>query len=82
MTRIAVCVLTTTSIRMRMWCETIVEHAAGFAFGLLVLQALLIQDMLGSSDLATTNSMRRVFVRAGSEHMSLLDLSGYVRVQG
>ena len=39
-----------------MWGDTIVEYVAGFAFGLLVFQALFMRDMLGGSYLAAVES--------------------------
>ena len=32
-----------------MWGDTIVEYVFGFAFGLLIFQALFMRDMLGGS---------------------------------
>jgi Domain of unknown function (DUF4396) len=55
-TGIVVAAITTTSIGLPMWGDTIVEYAAGFGFGLLVFQALFMRDMLGGRYLATVKS--------------------------
>jgi Domain of unknown function (DUF4396) len=55
-TGIVVAAIITTSIGVPMWGDTIVEYAAGFAFGLLVFQALFMRDMLGGSYLAAVRS--------------------------
>jgi Domain of unknown function (DUF4396) len=55
-TGIVVATIITTSIGLPMWGDTIVEYVAGFAFGLLVFQALFMRDMLGGSYLAAVKS--------------------------
>ena len=55
-TGIVVATIVTTSIGLPMWGDTIVEYVAGFAFGLLVFQALFMRDMLGGSYLAAVES--------------------------
>jgi hypothetical protein len=39
----------TALIGFPMWLDLIVEYAAGFAFGLLIFQALFMKDMMGGS---------------------------------
>ena len=39
----------TMALGLRMWQDLIAEYAFGFAFGLLVFQALFMRDMLGGS---------------------------------
>ena len=51
-----VATIITTSIGLPTWGDTIVEYVAGFAFGLLVFQALFMRDMLGGSYLAAVKS--------------------------
>jgi hypothetical protein len=55
-TGIVVATIVTTSIGLPMWGDTILEYVAGFAFGLLVFQALFMRDMLGGSYLAAVES--------------------------
>lgn len=55
-TGIVVAAIITTAIGLPMWGDTIVEYVAGFAFGLLVFQALFMRDMLGGSYLAAVRS--------------------------
>ncbi len=55
-TGIIAAAIITTAIGLPMWAETIVEYAAGFAFGLLVFQALFMRDMLGGRYLAAVSS--------------------------
>jgi Domain of unknown function (DUF4396) len=46
---IIVASVVTTAAGLPMRGDTIVEHAFGFAFGLLIFQALFMRDMLGGS---------------------------------
>src|SRR5437867_1855235 len=39
----------TALLGLPMWLDLIIEYAAGFAFGLLIFQALFMKDMLGGS---------------------------------
>jgi hypothetical protein len=48
-TGIIVASVVTTTLGLPMWGDTIVEYVFGFAFGLLVFQALFMRDMLGGS---------------------------------
>ncbi len=48
-TGIIVASVVTTAAGLPMWGDTIVEYVFGFAFGLLVFQALFMRDMLGGS---------------------------------
>jgi hypothetical protein len=55
-TGIVVAAAVTTSAGLPMWGDTIVEYVAGFAFGLLVFQALFMRDMLGGRYTAAVRS--------------------------
>jgi Domain of unknown function (DUF4396) len=46
----------TTAAGLPMWGDTIVEYVIGFGFGLLVLQALFMRDMLGGSYIAAVKA--------------------------
>ena len=48
-TGIIVASVVTTAAGLPMWGDTIVEYVFGFAFGLLIFQALFMRDMLGGS---------------------------------
>jgi hypothetical protein len=48
-TGIIVASVVTTASGLPMWGDTIVEYVFGFAFGLLIFQALFMRDMLGGS---------------------------------
>ena len=48
-TGIIVASVVTTAAGLAMWGDTIVEYVFGFAFGLLIFQALFMRDMLGGS---------------------------------
>jgi hypothetical protein len=48
-TGIIIAVVVTTAAGLRMWGDTIIEYVFGFAFGLLIFQALFMRDMLGGS---------------------------------
>jgi hypothetical protein len=48
-TGIIAAAVVTTAAGLPMWGDTIVEYAFGFAFGLLIFQALFMRDMLGGS---------------------------------
>jgi hypothetical protein len=48
-TGIIVASVVTTTVGLPMWGDTIVEYVVGFAFGLLIFQALFMRDMLGGS---------------------------------
>lgn len=48
-TGIVIAVVVTTAAGLPMWGDTIVEYVFGFAFGLLIFQALFMRDMLGGS---------------------------------
>jgi hypothetical protein len=48
-TGIIVAAAITMALGLRMWQDLIAEYAFGFAFGLLVFQALFMRDMLGGS---------------------------------
>jgi hypothetical protein len=48
-TGIIVASVVTTTAGLPMWGDTIVEYVFGFAFGLLIFQALFMRDMLGGS---------------------------------
>lgn len=39
----------TTALGLPMWADTLAEYAFGFAFGLLIFQALFMRDMVGGS---------------------------------
>ncbi len=39
----------TTTLGLPMWVDTLTEYVFGFAFGLLIFQALFMKDMLGGS---------------------------------
>jgi hypothetical protein len=55
-TGIIVASAVTTSAGLPMWGDSIVEYAFGFAFGLLIFQALFMRDMLGGSYLRAVRS--------------------------
>jgi len=48
-TGIIVAATITALLGLPMWIDLIVEYAAGFAFGLLIFQALFMKDMMGGS---------------------------------
>jgi len=48
-TGIIAAAVVTTAAGLPMWGDTIVEYVFGFAFGLLIFQALFMRDMLGGS---------------------------------
>jgi hypothetical protein len=48
-TGIVVAAVVTSLLGLPMWLDLIIEYAAGFAFGLLVFQALFMKDMMGGS---------------------------------
>jgi hypothetical protein len=48
-TGIIVASVVTTAAGLAMWGDTIVEYVFGFAFGLLIFQALFMREMLGGS---------------------------------
>jgi Domain of unknown function (DUF4396) len=48
-TGIIVASVVTTAAALPMWGDTIVEYVFGFAFGLLIFQAVFMRDMLGGS---------------------------------
>ena len=48
-TGIIVAATVTALLGFPMWIDLIVEYAAGFAFGLLIFQALFMKDMMGGS---------------------------------
>jgi Domain of unknown function (DUF4396) len=48
-TGIIVAAAITTSLRLPMWLDSISEYTFGFAFGLLVFQALFMKSMMGGS---------------------------------
>jgi hypothetical protein len=48
-TGIIVASVVTTTVGLPMWGDTIIEYVFGFAFGLLIFQALFMRDMLGGS---------------------------------
>ena len=51
-TGIIVAATITAALGLPMWIDLIVEYLAGFAFGLLIFQALFMKDMMGGSYLA------------------------------
>jgi Domain of unknown function (DUF4396) len=51
-TGIIVAATITAALGLPMWIDLIVEYVAGFAFGLLIFQALFMKDMMGGSYLA------------------------------
>jgi hypothetical protein len=55
-TGIIVASVVTTSAGLPMWGDSIVEYVFGFAFGLLIFQALFMRDMLGGSYLRAVRS--------------------------
>lgn len=48
-TGIIVAATVTAALGLPMWVDLIVEYVAGFAFGLLIFQALFMRDMMGGS---------------------------------
>ncbi len=48
-TGIIVAATITTALGLPMWVDTLSEYVFGFAFGLLIFQALFMKDMLGGS---------------------------------
>ncbi|HXG86170.1 MAG TPA: DUF4396 domain-containing protein [Pyrinomonadaceae bacterium] len=48
-TGIIVAAAITSLLGLPMWFDSVVEYVAGFAFGLLIFQALFMKDMLGGS---------------------------------
>jgi hypothetical protein len=48
-TGVIVAAAITTALGLPMWLDVIVEYVFGFAFGLLIFQALFMRDMLGGS---------------------------------
>src|SRR5215212_5832289 len=51
-TGIIIAATITALLGLPMWIDLIVEYVAGFAFGLLIFQALFMKDMMGGSYLA------------------------------
>jgi len=49
----------TAALGLPMWLDVVVEYAFGFAFGLLIFQALVMKDMLGGSYIA---AVRKAFM--------------------
>lgn len=58
-TGVIVAAAVTGSLGLRMWQDLIGEYAFGFAFGLLIFQALFMRDMLGGS---YTRALRLAFL--------------------
>jgi hypothetical protein len=58
-TGIIVAATITMALGLPMWVDTIFEYVFGFAFGLLVFQALFLKDMLGGS---YARAVRRSFL--------------------
>lgn len=58
-TGIIVAAAVTAALGLPMWLDTISEYVFGFAFGLLIFQALFMKDMLGGSYL---KALRRSFM--------------------
>lgn len=58
-TGIIVAAAVTGALGLRMWQDLIGEYAFGFAFGLLIFQALFMRDMLGGS---YTRALRLAFL--------------------
>ena len=48
-TGVIVAAAITTALGLPMWLDVLVEYVFGFAFGLLIFQALFMRDMLGGS---------------------------------
>lgn len=48
-TGIIVAAAVTMALRLPMWLDSVAEYVFGFAFGLLIFQALFMRDMLGGS---------------------------------
>lgn len=55
-TGIVAAAVITSSLGLAMWADSLVEYALGFAFGLLVFQALFMRDMLGGRYLRAIRS--------------------------
>lgn len=58
-TGVIVAAAITTALGLPMWLDVIVEYVFGFAFGLLIFQALFMRDMLGGS---YTRALRASFM--------------------
>ena len=61
-TGIIVAAVVTMALGLPMWLDSVTEYVFGFAFGLLVFQALFMKDMLGGSYL---EAVKRSFLPEG-----------------